>query len=235
MKDYNADIELKRLIAATKLYPITASIRLTNLTASIRLTNLTASIRLANLTASVKQDFFILKYFRYLADTTTLSDVALFYVSKVLADTLDMTDANHIAVYKTFEDIAPLSDAAAYAVRKQVADTALVNDTLALSTHFNRRLTDVLTLSDTAHIYERPWIESRTADSAVIGDTYSTALGKSVSDTALVSIDDTLELTTHFNRNFADSVGTSDVVNILFFSLNIPIFNRVTFNSSTFG
>ena len=72
------------------------------------------------------------------------------------------------------------------------------------------------------------------ADTAALSDTALLALRKTHTDS--VFIDESVNVASSFNRNFTDSVGTSDAIVIrLLSNANTSVFNRVLFNSGTFG
>lgn len=96
----------------------------------------------------------------------------------------------------------------------------------------NRLLSELVPLSDQALIgVIKRFTEE--ADKSVLTDIVQLHLQQAKTDTAITT--DVAIITALYHRVFTDNVGVADNIELHIFSNQKPVFNAVTFNSSTFG
>lgn len=216
-------------ITSSLVNPVAASLTLvSSLTATIEL----GQFHLGNrpISDSVSgADHSIITSSKAITDVTSLADVTVIIVSSAVADTVDMSDSSHTTLSKV------------------LVDTALVSETIVLAAVFARSFTDAVNLTDS--------IDSGLVEGLINNDTTATTdfasftLGSVVvdgltpSDTTTFTFgqthtDSTLIADAYayaISKRITDFVGASDVIHIQLTSNKTPVFNRITFNSSTFG
>ena len=186
---------------------------------------------------------------RWVTDSTAVSDVSSMWFGLNATEVTTLVDVLVFSIGQVFTDTTTLSDIAALQVAKTATDSATLSDEFTRTVGFYRSFLDTVALDDFSNIDKafdatkhnvataidtHYWTTSKVVeDAASIADINHFTVQKTLADIAAAS--DAVDRTVQFQRAFTESIGVSDVLVFQISNGAIPVFNGVTFNSSTFG
>lgn len=213
-----ARVQLKAATKAVELKASTASVLLTAQTAAVTLMATTSAVTIAT---AVYGQFIIISEaitgqfvdFRRLYDNAQTSDVMVRVMNylRLFNDSVDTSDNTVLHYSKNAIDTATVSDTAtrrtglnkleqistadakAFVASKPLADSVSMDDYLTKVMHFARFFTDYVTTDDTLVVKEP---------------------GKNILSGNTAVIEDVIQLTVEYIRNYADSSTISDAVSL---------------------
>ena len=139
------------------------------------------------------------------------------------------SDTAQWALGRLVTDTASVLETAHMELTKAAVDSAQTSDIFNRSAQFQRAFTDTIALDDISNV-DKNWAATK-QNVALVGDASQFNLTTAYSDSALVQ--EAYQYAA--NKPLTESIGASDVLSIRVTNGSIPVFNGVTFNSSTFG
>jgi len=168
---------------------------------------------------------------RIFLDTIALDDDVL-VINGLAVQPFDApitSDTAQWALGRLVADTAVVLEVTQFGFSKSAGDSAQTSDTFHRSAQFQRSFSDTIALDDISNV-DKNW-DATKQNIATINDASQFNLTAAYSDSTLVQ--DAYQYAA--NKLLTESIGVSDVLTIQISSGSIPVFNGVTFNSSTFG
>ena len=182
--------------------------------------------------STISDALVVAQHFRRMyADSVALVDGVLVINGLAVqpSDAPITSDTAQWALGRLVTDTASVLETAHMELTKAAVDSAQTSDTFNRSAQFQRAFTDTIALDDISNV-DKNWAATK-QNVALVGDASQFNLTTAYSDSALVQ--EAYQYAA--NKSLTESIGASDVLSIQVTNGSIPVFNGVTFNSSTFG
>ena len=168
---------------------------------------------------------------RTFLDTVALDDVSNIdkYFEATKNNVATAIDTHHWATSKGVADISLVTELAQIATTRPLAETVATSDSVALSAQFLRDFVDTVALDDLSNV-DKNW-DATKHNVTTLSDITTIGITTSHSDSAFVQEAHQIAA----DKALTEFIGMSDVLVFQISSGSIPVFNGVTFNSSTFG
>ena len=168
-------------------------------------------------------------YHRILADAVAMYDAMVLSGRELSSTSLaNATDAHYWATTKRVTDTTLALDSASTVLEKPLTDAMSTLDTFSYAAQYRRALEDVLSVSDIMLISD---LDIGSISLANIRDQHALSINTNYADAA--SLSDVHSFTA--SKALTESIGATDYVSFQFTNDKKPVFNGVTFNTSTFG
>ena len=181
--------------------------------------------------AAVIADITKLATTRLVTDGLSSSDFSSWTYAKELLDTALLVEATYLSLTKMATDTSILLDQSALHSEKPLVENATVSDTVIRSTQFDRTFLDYVALDDITNGVE--FVDATKHNVATLRDVAAIGVTTPYSDSAFIQEAHEYSV----GKFFTEYMGTSDVISISIQRPNnlTPVFNGITFNTSTFG
>lgn len=162
-------------------------------------------------------------------DTLSLGDSLVMSGRELSSTSLaNATDAHYWATTKRVTDATLALDSASTVLEKPLTDAMSTLDTFSYAAQYRRALEDVLSVSDIILISD---LDIGSISLANIRDQHALSINTNYADAA--SLSDVHSFTA--SKLLTESIGATDYISFQFTNDKKPVFNGVTFNTSTFG
>ena len=162
-------------------------------------------------------------------DSVALTESLAFFIQSALQDPVTLQDHHTFALLSSAADSTAVVDQAHSMFGKQLTDTTSVLDNLERAGQFQRAFADIVSIDDFSQV-DKQWSGTK-QNVAFTSDLSLFGLSKAALDSALIG--DAYSYAA--SKGLTDSVGSVDVISIQLNSVSTPVFSGFTFNSSTFG
>ena len=169
------------------------------------------------------------QYHRAFEDALSVGDYLVMSGRELSSTSLtNISDAHYLSATKGVIDAASASDSASTALEKPLTESMAALDTFSYAAHYRRALEDVLSVSDIMLISD---LDIGSISLANIRDQHALSINTNYTDAA--SLSDVHSFTA--SKLLTESIGATDYISFQFTNDKKPVFNGVTFNTSTFG